>query len=365
MRGMGRVFKRKNSAHWWIEYWHRGRQYRESSGSTREVGARRLLKKRLGETQGNRFVGPEEERVLLSELLDALEVDYRNNGRRSLDTLRYHLAHLKRAFPFDRAVDVIEDRIERYKAARLADSAAPATVNRELAALKRAFRLAVQQKRLSTAPTVTLLAEHNVRQGFAEPADIVAVVSRLPRYLQNFTRFGYLCGWRKGELTRLEWSDVDRVARRAVLRREHSKNEEPRVLALTGELWKIIEEQWAAREYRTPNGQTALSCYVFHRDGRPLGDFRKAWQHACDAAKVAGLLFHDLRRSAIRNMERAGVSQTVAMKVSGHKTPSIYRRYRIVNEEDIREALARTQAFVSQSETRKVTPIREAAEARA
>lgn len=365
MRGMGRVFRRKNSAHWWIEYWYRGRQYRESSGSTREVDARRLLKKRLGETRGNRFVGPGEERVLLSELLDALEVDYRNNGRRSLDTLQYRLARLKKAFPFDRAVDVSEDRIERYKAARLADSAAPATVNRELAALKRAFRLAVQQKRLSTAPTIKLLVEHNVRQGFAEPADIAAVVSRLPRYLRNFTRFGYLCGWRKGELARLEWSDVDRVACRVVLRREHSKNEEPRVLVLTGDLWKIIEEQWAAREYRTPNGQTALSRYVFHRNGRPLGDFRKAWRDACEVAKATGLLFHDLRRSAIRNMERAGVSQAVAMKVSGHKTPAVYRRYRIVNEEDIREALARTQTFIGQSGARTVISLRDAAEAQA
>lgn len=117
----------------------------------------------------------------------------------------------------------------------------------------------MEQKRLSYAPTIKLLAEHNVREGFAEPREIATVVAHLPRYLRTFTHFGYLCGWRKGELKTLEWSHVDPLNRRITLRRQHSKTEEPRMLALMGELWEIVEEQWAAREYRTPDGQTALS----------------------------------------------------------------------------------------------------------
>lgn len=104
---------------------------------------------------------------------------------------------------------------------------------------------------------------------------------------------------------------------------------------------------------------------VFHQNGRPVGDFRKAWCRACEAAGLPGLLFHDLRRSFIRNAERSGVSQAVAMKVSGHTTASVYRRYRIVDEQDIREALTKTQAFVNQHTSRTVTPLRETMEARA
>ena len=237
----------------------------------------------------------------------------------------------------------------------------PATVNRELAALTRAFRLAVRQKRLSTAPTIQLLKEAAPRQGFLEPDAFERVVAALPADLQDVARFAYLSGWRKGEAQTLGWPDVDRTGGRIVLRREHSKNGEPRVLPLLGDLAALIERRWAAREYQTAAGTSALSPLVFHRDGQPIGDFRKAWESACKDAGVSGTLFHDLRRSAVRNMDRAGVSQSVAMALSGHKTASVYRRYRIVGEDDLREALARTQASLATRPAGTVTPIRDSA----
>jgi integrase len=226
--------------------------------------------------------------------------------------------------------------------------------------LKRAFRLALRQKRLSTAPTIELLEEAAPRQGFLEPADFERVARRLSEALADLARFGYLSGWRKGEIRRLTWSDVDRVAGRIVLRREHSKNGEPRILPLVGELAALIERRWTAREYLSAGSTTALSPFVFHRDGQPIKDFRKGWASACDGAGVGGTLFHDLRRSAVRNMDRAGVSQSVAMALSGHKTASVYRRYRIVAEDDLREALARMQASLTARPAGTVTPLREA-----
>jgi integrase len=360
MRGFGRIYRRGRSPFYWIEYWYRGRQYRESSGSARETDALRLLKKRLQDTGRGRFVGPSEERVLVTDLLAAVEADYQVNGWRSLTKLRSRLTALRAAFAGMRALDVTEDRIERYRSARAAEGLAPATINRELAVLRRGFRLAVRQRRLSTMPTITLAAEHNARQGFCEPSTFDIISGRLPDDLRDFAGFAYLAGWRKGEIATLAWLDVDRARGLITLRRERSKNEEPRVLPLTPELAKIIERRWQARRVVRPDGTTILADLVFHRRGAAVKNFRKAWARACTAAGVPQLLFHDLRRSAVRNMESSGVPRSVAMKLSGHKTESVYRRYRIVDETDLREAMTRVEAHVASDRARTVVPIAEA-----
>ena len=132
-----------------------------------------------------------------------------------------------------------------------------------------------------------LFAEHNARQGFVERADFDTVVSRLPVYLQDYARFAYGSGWRKGEVATLEWSAVDTGTTRVTLRREHSKNGEPRVLPLVGGLAENIVRRRQDRAYTTVTGETAESRYIFHRRGAPVGDFRKAWTAACVAAGFA------------------------------------------------------------------------------
>jgi integrase len=139
----------------------------------------------------------------------------------------------------------------------------------------------------------------------------------------------------------LSWEQVDRSAKE--VRLFTSKNGHPRVLPLEGELWSVIERCWSRREFQTPDG-SALSSLVFHVDGRELGDFRKRWATACKEAKVPGRLFHDLRRSAVRDMVRYGVPQSVAMSISGRRSTSIFLRYDIASDSDRREALKRTQA---------------------
>jgi integrase len=304
-------------------------------------------------------------------LLDALLVDYQNNGRRSIGTLKWRLRPLRAAFSLDRAIDLTEVRIERYKSERLGTKrrgdkfVAPATINRELAALKRAFKLAVEQKRLSTMPVIKLLAENNVRQGFVEPPLFKRVAASLPEPLDDIAWFAYLSGWRKSEITTLEWADVDREGRRVTLRREHSKTGEPRVLPLIDELVEIIDRRWRAREYTHKDEGTALSRYVFHRHGRRVAEFRRPWADARAAAGAPGLLFHDLRRSCVRNLERSGVSQAVAMQITGHRTISVYQRYRITNEDDRREALAKMQAAVRNAPAGNVTSLADRREGRA
>jgi integrase len=350
LKGFGYLYRRGTI--WWVRYSVRGKDFRESSGSERDRDAMKLLKLRWQELGRGRFIGPAQERVTMEELFKSLEMDYSTNGWRSFGTLKGRLIHLRAAFAELRAVDVTEQKIENYKQMRLAEKTMrgnkpiqSATVNRELSMLRKAFRLAVRQKRIAAAPSIDLLAENNVRQGFIEPGDLEKVVSALPYHLREFTRFAYITGWRVGEIRGLEWSKVNRESKTIFLGR--SKNGEPRILPLVGELDKIIDRRWQARTIATREGSTRLSGYVFHcGDGRPIGDFRKAWGSACTKAAMTGLLFHDLRRSAVRNLDRNGVSQVIGMMISGHKTASVYKRYRIVPENDIREALAKVQEAI-------------------
>lgn len=328
---------------------------RESSGSTKQADAERLLKRRIQDHGKGRVIDPKaEERLRTEDLFEAVVTDYKANGKRSLDTLEDRLVPLRAAFGLDRAIDVDEARIEKYKAERLVSKArggklvAPATVNRELAALRRAFRLGLKHRRISRAPDIEMLAEAAPREGFVEPNRFEGLVSHLPAYLQDFARFDYIVGWRKGALKALRWPDVDRENGRLYLRRASSKNKKPYVIVLTGELATIIERRWAARSVARLDGTVFLSEFVFHRDGRPIGDFRKAWATARERAGLPGLLFHDFRRSAARNLRRAGVAPDVAMKITGHETDSMWRRYSVVKEDDIEAALTATQRYVTQ-----------------
>ena len=348
MRGLGRVYKR--GSFWWIAYYHRGHRYRESSHSESDSQARRLLKQRLGEITAGRFIGPSEDRLTFDALVADLENDYKVNNRRSLETVRFHVARLQRFFGFDRAVDITPDRVKAYQVQRLEEGASRATVNREVACLGRMLSLAVNSGKLSRKPKFQLLDGERVRQGFLEHGEFLVLLGSLPAYLQPLVEFLYLSGWRKGEARKLEWRDVDLSSKVVRLRIENSKNKESRVLPLTDRLWEIIQEQSKVRRLDCP--------YVFHHEGQKIGDFRKAWKTACKKSGREGVIVHDLRRCAARNLSRAGVSEAVAMEITGHKTRSMYRRYRIVDERDLREATERLQAhLLEQPKTTVIVPI--------
>jgi len=190
-----------------------------------------------------------------------------------------------------------------------------------------------------------MLKEENARQGFFEKAESETVAANLPELVADAARFPYLSGWRRGEILPLRWDAVDRAAKE--VRLGTSKNGRPRSLPLDGSLWELIERRWRAREFWTREGLAAVSPLVFHYRGKPLRDFRKSWAVACKSAKVPGRLFHDLRRTAVRNMIRAGVPQSVAMSITGHETDSVFRRYDIVSQEDKIQALRRTQVHLA------------------
>jgi integrase len=157
--------------------------------------------------------------------------------------------------------------------------------------------------------------------------------------------FWYLTCWRRGEIVSLRWDAVDRSAREVRLRT--SKNGEGRMLPLEGDLWDLIERRWAGRTIELNDGTTRLSEFVFHRFGERVVDFRKPWNEAFRAANVPRRLFHDLRRTAVRNMVTAGVPQSVAMSISGHKTVSMFLRYNITSGADKLDAFKKIAAHLA------------------
>jgi integrase len=372
-RGQGRVFQRKGSSFWWVSYYAHGKEEREAARHVRtgekieltakngQHEAERFLKHRLGEIAaeqhgGRAFVGPRQERVTINELLDGLETDYKLRDRWN-PKVASNVKPLREHFGTWRAVDVTSNAVAAYIETIRGEGYSNATANRRTQLLGQAFKVGMRNKQISAAPFIPRLSEiGNERQGFFETADFEAVLAKLPEYLQDFSRFGFLTGWRKGSIESLRWSDVGEDV--IYLRAENSKTRKPETIPVQGDLQGIIERRRAAAILKGNESDPRFAEYVFHRDGEPVGDFRKAWATACKEANVPHRLFHDLRRTASRNMIAAGVPQAVAMKITGHRTDSMFRRYAIVNEEQKRDALAKTQEYLATPKVRKVVGMR-------
>jgi integrase len=351
-RGEGSVYLRGRI--WWIKYSVNGEAVHETSGSEKESDARKLLRKRLGEIATGHYIGPDAERVTVRELAADYLNDYRINARKSLDKAERMVkrqddddneidSELMAYFGDSKAHSVGTDRVKAYIAKRLEAKAANATINRELAALKRMFNLGIQAGKIHRKPYIPMLEEDNVRKGFFEHGEFIAFRKALPDYLQAPLTFAYYTGWRKQEILSLKWNQVDLNARTVRLEVGTTKNRAGRLVILEGELLETVQAQWERRKVVTIPGQspTLLCPFVFHRDGKAIKDYRDAWNEARTATGLANKILHDFRRTAVRNMVRAGVHERVAMIISGHKTRSVFDRYNIVNEEDLREAARR------------------------
>ena len=335
-RGMGSVYQRAGV--YWIKYYAGGHPFRESTGLRDKAGAKAakdLLKKRLGEMGIGAFIGPAAEKVTFDELGALVSADYKANGRKSLWRAEMAMKRLAEHFAGMRAL-TIPARAGAYIAARQADKASAATIRYELSILRRGFTLAYQARLLPQRPFIPSLEVRNTRSGFFEEKELRGVLKRLPAELRPVVEFAYLTGWRRGEVFSLEWRQVDFQAGMVRLEPGTTKNDEGRTFPF-GAIPALALLLKAQRDYTTAveREKQRIIPYVFHRRGRRILCLRDAWADACEKAKVPGRLFHDLRRTAVRNLERASVPRSVAMKLTGHKTEAVYRRYAIVSEADL------------------------------
>ena len=338
---MGQLRKRGNI--WWLRYYRAGRRYEETSGSTRKSDAERLLRIREGDIARGIPVTSKVGQLRFDEAAADVVADYRVNGKRSLRDVETRIRlHLEPVFGGRRMAAITTTDVRAYTTDRQGRGAAAASISRELAILKRAFRLAAQAGKRLHLPHIPMLREDNVRTGFFERDEFEAVRDALPEPLRAVVTFGYLTGWRvNSEVLPLRWSQVDRRAKTIRLQPGMTKNREGRVLPyeLLPDLEEVVDGQWAEHE-RLPT--TGVLCpYLFHRDGRGIRSFKDAWRAACIDAGLPGKLVHDFRRTAVRNFVRAGVPEKIAMTITGHKTRHVFDRYDIVNEADLRGALGK------------------------
>jgi integrase len=339
-RGSGSIYKQKNSAVYWVKYYRNGKAYRESTRTTNKQEARDFLKQRLGEIATGNFYGPITERVTIAELADDLLRDYRINERKSLDDVEARWAlHLEPFFGHMRACEVSSDLIARYVDSRREQKASNATINREMAALKRMFRLGLYSTppKVNRVPKIPRLAENNVRKGFLEDGQFEKIIARCPElWFRAIVEVGRTYGWRVGELRQLRVRQVDLLGRVIRLDPGTTKNRDGREVSMSQSVSALLS---ACISGKQPDD------FVFTRsDGKPVLCFKKTWRNACVAAGVPNLLFHDLRRTAARNLRRAGVAEGVIMKIGGWRTRSVFERYAIVSQTDIVEAMQRLES---------------------
>ena len=386
VRGDGFCYLR--GATWWVGFYQNGKLIRESAKTSDRNEALKHLRKctrnaAKAEAQNVPYLTSKDRKRRVSELIAALEKDYQLRGKLSPQA-RSNFKRISADFGAYRGLSLTREIIDDYITRRIEDGTAPASINRHTQLLTQCFEFAE-----IPAPRIRKLSEvGNERSGFFETEHLEAVLENLPDFLRDFAKCGFVIGWRKGALQTLRWSDVtDDVI---YLRAKHSKSRKPESVPLVGELKEIIERRRAAAVWQSEDGPAHFSDYVFHHQGQPVGDFRKRWWTACCAAGVGklvcptcradvdadhmcsqcgqtwkkdelrytGAIFHDFRRTAARNLVRAGVPVPVAMKITGHRTDSMFRRYAIVDEDQKREALQKTEAYLAATTEHKVVMMR-------
>ena len=341
---MGHIYKRTwkdkqgnihQSEIWWIKYHRDGKPFYESSGSTKRGDAKRLLKDREGDIVKGVPITPRMGSRKFKELGEDVLTDYKINAKKSYQQTegRFRL-HLLPYFGHLKASLISTSTIQQYIAKRQEENAANGTINRELTLLGRAFHLAKQLGKLVSMPHIPKLKENNTRTGFFEVRQFQAVHKYLPDYLKPFAHFAYLTGWRRGEISSLQWRQIDFKAGRVALDVGTTKNDEGRSFPLTRELRELLENQ-KKHTLKLQREEGKVLPWVFHKKGKPIGDFRKAWTTACKKAGTPDRLFHDFRRSTVRNLVRAGIPERVCMAMTGHKTREVFERYNIVSEGDL------------------------------
>jgi integrase len=338
-RGSGSIYKKKGNRMWWLSYYAEGRHICESSGTRDRSKARERLQQRIGQIAEGTFIGNRPDRVTYDEMSKDFLNDYEINSKKSLKDAERSARALGKYFKGRKAHSITTADIADFISARKKDELENSSINRELSALRRMFNLALQSGKIIRKPHVPMLAENNVRKGFFEWEDFESIRAKLPQYLIAPMTFAYLTGWRvRSEILTLRWTNVDFRAGTVRLEPGTTKNKEALVIYMNPLMKNLLEEELKRTKLLQRKFGRIVPLVFSNKKGKPIVNYSKAWGKACRQAGLPGKIPHDFRRTAVRNMVKAGIRERVAMQLTGHKTRSVFDRYHIVSDGDLKEA---------------------------
>lgn len=366
----GRIYKRRNKrpdggtldhTTWTVRY--KGRDYStgESDGKKAEkyllavISGQDPKKAEKGAPPWTRALAETvvTDGVLMSEVLDLFIEDSERRKLASASGNKGIVTNYLRPFFGTIPASSLTTRLfNRYRDLRIESEKepTPATVNREMAALKRALNYCMKEldpPLLSRYPKITMLKESDPRQGFVTHEHYVRLKSALPDYMVPLFVAGYHVGRRRQELLEIEHGEVDLGAAVPNFRvyPDAAKNGKGSVVPVYGEMLPVFREQIASTKRNFPGCRL-----LFHKNGHPIQKneaFYGAWEKACALVGLEGMLFHDLRRTACKMLIDAGNSRQEAMLITGHLTESAFNRYHIMDQKTIDTAAQRAAVFIA------------------
>ena len=335
-RGEGMLFLRGRV--WWVQYYVQGRAIRESTSETVKEAAKRFLQRKLVSARdGNIADG----RLTYEAMRDYLYADYRTHNRKSMlkraDGTEYigAVPALDEFFAGYRASAITTEAMKEFIRKRQADSVGNGGINGSLVMLRRMFWLQVKERKFprNLVPYFPLLEKPKPRRDFLTPDQHAKILKHLPDDLRPLQTVAYDTGARKSELLRLTWEKVN--LKTGTLLFTNTKNGEDRTVPVGAAALRTLR----ALRKQNPNEE-----FVFTRNGKPIRNFRRAWDKACESAGLNGHLFHGNRRSQAVNLMAAGVDEQIAMDITGHKDTQTFRGYRVLVEHAKRAAIAKRDA---------------------
>jgi integrase len=216
-----------------------------------------------------------------------------------------------------------------------------ATINRDLALIKHMFSFAQRESRLERNPVrlIKLEKENNARDRVLTAEEFEALQACSAAHLQGINLMAYQTGMRSGEILNLTWDRVDLKAGLIRLKAEDTKTDDARLVPLTADLTVLLKDRYKVRYMHEP--------HVFLVDGKSIQSIKTAFNAACRRAEIAGFHFHDFRHTAITNMRRAGIDHLTIMRITGHKTLEVFKRYNSFLEGDLKDAAHRFNTYLT------------------